>query len=418
MLSALRALLLCSLVLSASCSSDAPSADVDDAGSDDPKSDAAARPTDASSVRADAGDGGARLDGSRVDASRRGDAASDARDVEPADAEPSNAHDARASDGDRPDAGSSGDAGSSEGARSTGPGDWVAGDYPKGADAFLDITDIAGQPGKTRQYKVHVPASYDPQKPTPVVFCIHGLGQNALMFCANGADMVAKSDAEGFILVMPNGYMNSWNGGTCCGVAASEKLDDVAFMRAIFKEVSGHLNIDLSRVYATGLSNGGYLSYRLACEAADIFVAVAPGAGAIGMNDIGGGTATTGDFAACKPSAPVSVLHLHGTADPLVRYALQKPSLDRIASENGCMMSTRAAQQPTSAGDTTCVTYDACRDGVEVTGCTVMGGGHVWFGNATCGTGAAGACAIVGANSTTLNNTNVIWEFFKAHPRE
>lgn len=321
-----------------------------------------------------------------------------------------------------PVAGISGAAGSgaavSDDSRGTGPGDWVAGDYPKGLDTqtYLEISGLPGQP-VARQYKVHVPPSYDPQQPMPVVFCIHGLGQDALLFCLSGAGMPAKSDSAGFILVMPNGYQNSWNAGTCCGGAASSMLDDVGFIRAIFKEISSHLNIDQARVYATGLSNGGYLSYRLACEAADLFVAVAPGAGAIGMNDIGGGTGAVGDFKACMPSAKVSVLDLHGTADPLIPYALQKPSTERIATANGCKLTTHAAVQPVSGGDTTCVAYDGCPTGIDVTACSVEGGGHVWFGSENCGTGADGACAIVGANSTSLVNTDVTWDFFKAHSR-
>jgi polyhydroxybutyrate depolymerase len=310
------------------------------------------------------------------------------------------------------------DAGSSE-PRGTGPGDWVAGDYPKDLtmQTYLEIKDVPGQAGNTRQYKVHVPPGYDSAKPMPVVFCIHGLAQNAVMFCVDGAGMPAKSDAEGFILVMPNGYQSSWNAGTCCGAAATAKLDDVGLMRAIFKEVSGHLNIDLSRVYATGLSNGGYMSYRLACEAADLFVAVAPGSGAIGMDDIGGGSASTGDWAACKPSAKVSLLDFHGTADPLIPYKLQKPSLERLAMLEGCKLTTHAATQPKSAGDTTCVSYDDCPSGMDLTGCSVMGGGHDWFGSDNCGTGVMAACAIVGANSDTLKNTDAAWEFFSAHAR-
>src|SRR5258707_13746188 len=89
------------------------------------------------------------------------------------------------------------------------------------------------------------------------------------MFCVTGAEIDKLSDAKGFILVMPNGYQNSWNAGTCCGGASTSKLDDVALFRAIFKEVSTHVNVDLGRVYATGLSNGGYISYLLPCAAAD-----------------------------------------------------------------------------------------------------------------------------------------------------
>jgi polyhydroxybutyrate depolymerase len=297
----------------------------------------------------------------------------------------------------------------------TGPGDWVAGDYPPDIQAqnYLEISGVKGQGSYVRQYKVHVPPSYDPKVPTPLVFCIHGLGQDAVMFCVTGTELNKTSDDKGFILVMPNGYQNSWNGGTCCGGASSEMLDDVALFRAMFEELKKHLNVDLRRVYATGLSNGAYMSYRLGCDAADIFAAVAPGAGAIGKNDIGGGTNTASDFTTCEPSRPVSVLDLHGMSDGLIPYALQAPSLMHMAAKNGCGSTTAPAVAPTSMGDTACVSYVGCPSGVEVTGCSITGGGHCWFGSPDCGTGggAIGA-AIVGANSTTLKNNDAIWDFF------
>ena len=271
------------------------------------------------------------------------------------------------------------DGGSGTVSHGSGPGDWKAGDYPADAHAqtYLEIKDVPGQMGNVRQYKVHVPAGYDAQAPMPLVFCFHGLSQNAVMFCIDGAGMLAKSDKEGFILVMPNGFQNSWNAGTCCGGAATSKLDDVALVHAIFDEVKSHLNVALSRVYALGLSNGAYMSYRLACQASDIVVAVAPGAGAIGMDDIGGGTSATGDFTECKPTQKVSVLDMHGTADGLIPYSTQKPTLERIARQDGCSLTTHAATQPKSGGDTTCVSYDGCPSGVDITGCSVMNGGHV-----------------------------------------
>ena len=143
------------------------------------------------------------------------------------------------------------------------------------------------------------------------------------MFCLDtGVAWPAKGDSEGFVVIMPNGYMNSWNGGTCCGAAAQDGLDDVSLIRAIFAEVGTHVNIDLGRVYATGLSNGAFLSYRLACEASDLFVAVAPGAGAVGTAQIGTGiseltTNLTTDLTTCAPKSKVSILDIHGTSDPL-----------------------------------------------------------------------------------------------------
>ncbi len=169
-------------------------------------------------------------------------------------------------------------------------GDWVAGDYPSNFSAgnYLTISGVAGQMGNTRQYAVHVPTGYSKDTPVPALFCLHGLAQNAVMFCLDtGVAWPTKADQEGFVVIMPNGYMNSWNAGTCCGGAVSAGLDDVALMRAIFAEVSTHVNLDLRRVYATGLSNGAFLSYRLACEASDLFVAIAPASGAVGTAAIG-----------------------------------------------------------------------------------------------------------------------------------
>jgi len=315
--------------------------------------------------------------------------------------------------GEEKSSGNSGDAA----ARGTGPGDWVAGDYPPDlkAQTYLEISGVDGQQGNTRQYKVHVPPGYDPKLPAPLVFCFHGLGQNAVMFCVDGAGLVSKADASGFILVMPNGQMNKWNAGACC--MPDPVLNDVALVRAIFEEVGKHVNVDLDRVYATGLSNGGFMSYRLACEASDIFAAVAPGAGALTSNELGWGN-TASDFAACAPSEPVSVLDPHGTGDSIVPYDLQARSLEIIRRVNGCSATTIPAVAPPSSGDTSCVSYTGCPQGIEVTGCTVQGGGHVWFGSESCGTGAGpGGCSFVGANSTTLVNTDAVWDFFSRHSK-
>jgi polyhydroxybutyrate depolymerase len=310
-------------------------------------------------------------------------------------------------------------------------GDWGPGDYPPGditAQSYLTITGVKGQQGHDRQFKVHVPPSYSASTPMPVLFCLHGLFQNAVMFCLDqGVAWNTKSDAEGFILVMPNGYQNSWNGGTCCGAAATAGLDDVSLIRAIFAEVATHLNVDPHRVYSTGLSNGGYLSYRLACEASDLFVAIAPAAGAVGTTQIGGGVDgglpvinATSDLKSCSPAHPVSVLDIHGTADPLVSYGVQAPSLATFQATDGCSAKTSPASVPASGSDTTCVTYDGCPASprIEVTGCTVQGGGHCWFGSSDCGTGGGSlGSAFVGNDSTFMKNTDAVWAFLSRFSR-
>jgi hypothetical protein len=124
-------------------------------------------------------------------------------------------------------------------------GDWSAGDYPSDfSDGnYLTISGVTGQMGNERQYGVHVPSGYSKDKPVPALFCIHGSGQNAAMFCLDtGVSWPAKAELEDFVVIMPNGYMNSWNAGECCGDAVSAGLDDVSLMRAIFAEVSKHVN--------------------------------------------------------------------------------------------------------------------------------------------------------------------------------
>lgn len=324
----------------------------------------------------------------------------------------------RGGSGGATDAGAKGDAGGGGAGAGGSPqggacvGDYVPGDYPPGvedANAWLEISGVTGQPAP-RHYKVHVPPSYDCRVPTPLLFCIHGFQQTGIMFCVQGSagktsgpkGFVDKSNEEGFILVIPTGSKtpgmdSAWNGGSCCG---GKTTDDVALFRALVTEVSKHVNVDAKRVYAAGLSNGALMSYRLACEAADVFTAVAPGAGQIGVSS-------------CKPSRPVSVLDIHGTADSYFPFSSQATSTATMATGNGCGTATTPATVPGSGGDTTCVTRSGCPNGIEITACKVEAGGHVWFGDPTCGTSSSTGCAQVGANSNFFNNTDAAWDFFK-----
>jgi polyhydroxybutyrate depolymerase len=115
-----------------------------------------------------------------------------------------------------------------------------------------------------RSYLVHVPATYDSRKPTPVVVAYHGGGANAdNMIAFSGLNM--KSDEAGFIVVYPNGTgrwkkMLTFNGGNCCGYASANKVDDVEFTRKILDDLATSVNIDPKRVFATGMSNGGIMA--------------------------------------------------------------------------------------------------------------------------------------------------------------
>jgi poly(3-hydroxybutyrate) depolymerase len=228
------------------------------------------------------------------------------------------------------------------------------------------------------------------------LYCLHGLGQNGYMFCVNGTStpkrmggMVAKADEEGFIVVMSSGL----------GPSAS----DVKVVRDIFQNIDTHLNIDHKRVYATGHSFGGSLSFLLACTAADLITAVAPNAWA----NISG---------SCAPAQPVAVLASIGDQDAIAPGRDLGPAIKTLAAANGCSAMETPATVPASGSDTTCVTHAGCKGGVEVTACTIKGGGHTWFGDPTCGTG-ADACGIVGANSSYYVNTDFAWDFLKRFSR-
>ena len=250
-----------------------------------------------------------------------------------------------------------------------------------------------------RRYQIYVPATYD-WSPTPVVLNFHGFssdgGQEEFLTV-----MSAKAEAEGFILVYPEGTGAplSWNGGACCGDAAAALTDDVGFVSALIDDLATYLCVDARRIYATGMSNGGFLAHRLGCELADRIAAVAPVAGVMALP-------------ACNPSRPMPVMHFHGTDDMLVPWdgdpAAGFPSvLDSTAGwvlRDGCdPMSSITFMN----GDSICETWSGCDGGAEVVLCTVTGGGHTWPG---------GSPVPFGYTTYDLVANDAMWDFFVAHP--
>jgi polyhydroxybutyrate depolymerase len=305
-------------------------------------------------------------------------------------------------------AGAAGDAAGAGGMAGSAPsmpvagdcvGDWSAGTYPadfvtKG-DALSGSTSLPAIGGF--DYAVHVPKDYDCHVPMPILYGLHGLGMNGYSFNVAGTStpmreggLLAKADEAGFILVMPTGM--------------GPTADAVEAVRGIFKELETHLNIDHKRVYATGHSFGGSLSYLIACTAADLFTAVAP-------------NAWTMPPSPCTPAMPISVLASGGDQDAIAPGGGDvSPAIKVFVAANECSAMGIPATVPASGPDTTCVTYPDCKNSVEVTGCTIMGGGHVWFGDPSCGTGAS-ACDVVGKNSDYYVNTDFAWDFLKRFSR-
>jgi polyhydroxybutyrate depolymerase len=264
----------------------------------------------------------------------------------------------------------------------------------------LDWTIPSG--GRSRVVHVHLPPAYDAKTAIPVVLDFHGLSMSAA-----GEDLLsrmnAKADKAGFVSVHAEGIgaQQSWNAGACCGEAASAKVDDVAFAAKILDELEAKLCVDKKRIFSTGMSNGGALSHRLACELSTRIAAIAPVAHVM-----------TIPLATCKPSRPVSVFNFNGTSDTLVPYAgngVGYPSvastMSTWASRNGCGTTTHEILKK---GDVTCVTFDGCKPGVEVSHCTVDGGGHTWPGGAP--------VPFLGKTTNEISATDAMWDFFVKHP--
>src|SRR5262245_34630628 len=183
---------------------------------------------------------------------------------------------------------------------------------------------------RNRTFLVHVPPSYTGLSPVPLVLDIHGLSSNSSQQ-AGLSGFREKSDEAGFIVAWPQGVGNSWNAFGCCGTADLLNLNDPAFLRAVVARIGQLGNIDQSRIYITGLSNGGFMTHRMACEAADIFAAAAPVSAPLNT------TTST-----CRPSRPITVVSFHGLNDLIVPYGggvfqSAQNSLATWASINVCM---------------------------------------------------------------------------------
>lgn len=255
--------------------------------------------------------------------------------------------------------------------------------------------------GMPRAYDLFLPAEHDGQTPVPLVLNFHGWTQSPSGH-ADFSQMTMTAADRGFALVYPEGIDTSWNAGICCGGAQAQGLDDVGFVRAMMFELGQTVCFDQRRVYAVGHSNGGFLAHRLACEASDLFAAIASIAGVLGIPP-----------EECAPGRAMPLLHLHGTADPIVAYegggALGQPSAFASsagwAARNGC---DNPPQMEPAQGDLVCLAWSGCAAGAEVRLCDVVGMGHCWPGNPEC---------TWGPSSTSFHASDMIADFFEQHVR-
>jgi polyhydroxybutyrate depolymerase len=277
--------------------------------------------------------------------------------------------------------------------------------------ALSDITLSLESGKRTRTAQLHLPDGADTTKPLPLVIVLHG-GGGAAESTMKQTGLSAVADREHFIAAYPNGtsrlFSNrllTWNAGSCCAYAQENDVDDVGFIRALVIEIQHRYLIDPKRIYATGLSNGGMMSYRLACEMSDVLAAIAP-------------VSAVQVVSRCTPTQPVSVIHIHGTADENVTldghpgkkaltHDVRPPVADTLkfwTQHDGC-----SAAVSTQSG---AVHRDAytCKNGSAVEYLLITGGGHAWPGGER-------LLRALDEPSNALAASDTIWEFFKAHPK-
>lgn len=247
--------------------------------------------------------------------------------------------------------------------------------------------------GLPRTYRVHVPKHYDASEPAPLLVALHGGGVDRP--ADDGLDGLAReSEAHGFIAVFPDAYAPaakgrkaSWNAGNCCGDAREQKVDDVGFIQQVVANVFRQVSIDRGRIYAAGMSDGGMMAYRLACDAPGLFKGVA---------SVGGADSTI----ACTPDKPISVVHFHAANDPHVPFKSAPATTAKWAALNGCSAKPRRILEKDGAY---CEVHSYCRGLAEVQLCVTDTGGHSWPG--------AKARPGAPAPSQAIMASRVMWEF-------
>lgn len=268
----------------------------------------------------------------------------------------------------------------------------------------------------TRSYVVHVPQRFE-SRPA-VVLNFHGGGGTADAH-KKYVRMDALADREGILAVYPEGSggiggkLLTWNAGACCGASARQDVDDVAFVRALLDDLAQRHAYDAARVYATGLSNGAMMSYRLAAELSDRIAAIAPVAGSMVLVHF-------------APRRPVPVLHIHSVDDGRALYngglgppfpftnarVLHPPVEERLADwarANGCVGEPQATGRREWHGHSaTLLAYRGCQ--AETALWKLTGAGHVWPGGEL-----DYLPRLLGPGTAVIDANEEMWRFFRRH---
>ena len=262
--------------------------------------------------------------------------------------------------------------------------------------------------GLTREYRLYVPAIYTRTTgAVPLLLNLHGYGSNNLEQ-ENYGDFRAIADTANFLVVHPNGVFDAannrnWNTFGPRGTG----VDDVAFLSALIDTLASRYRVDLNRVYSTGMSNGGFMSYELACQLGNRVAAIASVTGSM----------TAGRLAGCTGTRPVPVLEIHGTADLTVPYTggtlLQFVAIPTLLNSwvqrNGCNPTPTVTAVPDINTADGCTAersvWSGGRNGSVVEHFRIIGGGHTWPGSAF----------PIGVTNQDISASREAWRFLRRY---
>lgn len=264
-----------------------------------------------------------------------------------------------------------------------------------------DIKDSIVIEGVKRIFYLHLPPDYEQTSTLPLVFNFHGFTSNARQQEINSG-MNAVADTAKFIVCYPEGIDASWNVGWTFG----SKADDVGFTSIMIDVIHEKYGVDLKKVYACGMSNGGFMSYELACKSGDKIAAIASVTGSMIPNALN----------VCKPIRPIPILEIHGNADLVVNYdgtpfisMAIKNVLKFWQTNNGCDAIPTITPFPDinnqDGTQTEVWHYQNCILDQKVVHYKINGGGHTW----------PGSVGGFGATSQDFSASSEIWNFFKQY---
>ena len=287
------------------------------------------------------------------------------------------------------------------------------------------ITETIVHEGVQRTYHIQFPENFDANNRAPLVLALHGGGGNGKLFekQTSAGTLTVAANKRGMVIVFPEGIKKRWNSGRTEIFRGDKMYDDVGFISVIIDRMIDNYGIDAKRIYATGISNGGFMSIRLALELSHKIAAIAPVTAQISKINENK-----------RPEFPVATMIVNGTKDPLVPYhggeirifkfgrskgniLSTDETIDRFKDYNNCNKPAEVVVLPNNfpndGTEVEITKFSQCNENTEVILVKIKGGGHTW---------PSGAQYLpskkVGVVSKEINASEMILDFFLKHKRK